>query len=379
MLIYSYKLEKYIINRFFRKILLLPNSYVIKGSFRRKVPYITDIDIVNKVYPIINKSTIYQRLIELINIIHQDDDIILVQITCGTDGRFKVTDANPTEVSQIKNLLTPSEVIEFDKILDKYKDNVDQKVFFINELIWPLYKLRWSSYQVLNNSMELRGDRRVSFEEMLENNSTLLLQYYLKINTELVGIDVAVYYEPYQDKVSYEDAAKYYLRLSNYNKEYYYMLFPLKTYFRIHDDKTNYELNNLIEKQMGLYKQLMVRIDAYRILYITNNLDIETAKNIIINLIKDVPKLPDFKTNVLSKMQDVAENNPPEVKKEQWYLLVNVLYDQINLEASRVSKDHFFHYLNLVPKENQKNYYIEVAKYLKSNPNDLSWYLDKFY
>src|SRR5277367_3613824 len=102
MLIYSYKLEKYIMGKFFHKILLLPNSYVIKGSFRRKIPYITDIDIVNKVYPVINRGTIYQRLIDLVNVVHQDDDIIMVQITCGTDGRFKVTDANPKEISQIK-------------------------------------------------------------------------------------------------------------------------------------------------------------------------------------------------------------------------------------------------------------------------------------
>jgi len=375
MIIYSYKLEKYILGRFFNKILPLPDSYVIKGSFRRKIPYVTDIDVVNQVYPIINKSTIYKRLVDLIDIVQQDDDIILVQITCGTDVRFKVTEASPEEILQIKKLLTDTEVVELDKILNKYKDNNDKKVFFINEFIWPLYKLRWSPYQVLNNLMDLRGGLQVSFEEMLSNNAILLLQYYLKINTELIGVDVAVYYEPYQDKGSYEDAAKYYLKLANYNKEYYYMLFPLKNYFKMHDDKMNRELNDLIEKQMGLYKQLMVRIDAYRILYITNNLDINTAKNIIINLIRDVQKLPNFQTNVLSKMQDVAENNPPEVKKEQWYILINVLYDQINIESSKVAKDHFNHYLNLVPKESQHNYHIEFADYLRTQRIDM----DKLY
>lgn len=367
MLIYSYNLEKYILNRFFNKLLLLPNSYTIKGSFRRKIPYVTDIDIVNKIYPTIDKSSIYKKLIDLIDVVQRDDDIILVQITCGIDERFKITDASEDEINNIKKLLKPDEIIEVNKILEKHKDNTEKKIFFLNELIWPLYKLRWSPYQVLNNSMELRGNVRISFEETVEMNAILLLQYYIKIKNELVGVDVAVYYEPYKDTVSYEEAAKYYLKLSNYNKEYYYMLFPLKNYFKIHDNKTASELNDLIEKQMGLYKQLMVRIDAYRILYVTNNLSIETAKNIIINLLRDVPKLREFTTNILSKMRDVAENNPPEVKKEQWYILVNILYDQINNEASRIAKNHFDRYFNMIPNDQKNTYRMELANYLKNN------------
>jgi len=363
MLIYSYKLEKYILCHFFPKILLDPNSYIIKGSFKRKIPYITDIDVVNKVYPKITKSNIYPKIIELINRVYGDNDIIIVQITCGTDDRFKVTTADEIEVKRIRDLLNGDEQIELDRILMEYQSDPEKKVFYLNELIWPLYKLRWTPYQLLNNSMELRGDHRISFEEVVENASSILIQYYLKIGTNLLGIDVVIQYEDITDsKQAYEAAAKYYLKLSNYKKEYYYMLFPLKNYFKSNQNEVYSELEDVIEKKMGLYKQLMVRIDAYRILYITNNLDLNTAKNIILNLIRDVSKLPNCNCeNIISKLQDISNHPNPRHKMDQWNVLLGTLYDQINNAASIAAKQYFYNYLNMIPEPQRKEYYLDFA------------------
>jgi hypothetical protein len=362
MLIYSYKLEKYILCHFFPKILLNPNSYIIKGSFKRKIPYITDIDVVNKVCPEITKSNIYPKIVELINRVCGDNDIIIVQITCGTDDRFKVTTADDIEVKRIRDLLNGDEQTELDRILKEYAMDPEKKVFYLNELIWPLYKLRWTPYQLSNNSMELRGDHRVSFEEVAEGASSILIQYYLKIGPNLLGVDVVIQYEDVIDsKQAYEAAAKYYLKLSNYKKEYYYMLFPLKNYFKSNQNEVYSELEDVIEKKMGLYKQLMVRIDAYRILYITNNLDLNTAKNIILNLIRDVPKLPNFNSNIITKLQDISNHPNPRFKLEQWNVLLGTLYDQINNAASIAAKQYFYNYLNMIPEPQRKEYYLDFA------------------
>jgi len=379
MLIYSYKLEKYILEHFFPKILLIPNSYIIKGSFRRKIPYITDIDVINKVYPSVNKSNIYQKIIELLERAYSDNDIIVVQITCGTDERFKVTNANNDEIERIRNLLTDEERTELDKIIKEYANDNEKKTFFINELVWPLYKLRWTPYQVLNNSMELRGSHRVSFEEIINISSTILIQYYLKIGTHLLGVDVVIQYVKIEhEKKVYEDAAKYYLKLSNYKKEYYYMLFPLKNYFKNDKTNTHIELEDIIEKKMGLYKQLMVRIDAYRILYMTDNLTMQIAKNIIINLIRDISKLSNFESNVVTKMQkvldsplnsksqkDISDDENNISKFENWYVLLGPLYDEINNAASLAAKKYFYDYLNKIPEPQRKNYCLEFASNVK--------------
>lgn len=370
MLIYSYKLEKYILCHFFPKILLLPDSYVIKGSFRRKIPYITDIDVVNKVFPTITRSNIYSKLINLMERAYADNDIIIVQITCGVDERFRITDGNDDEIKKIKNLLDDDEKLELDKIVEKYSDDVNKKVFFINEFIWPLYKLRWTPYQILNNSMDLRASHRVSFEEVIQSSSSILVQYYLKIGTNLLGVDVVIQYDEIpSERKAYEEAAKYYLKLSNYKKEYYYMLFPLKNYFKPNKKDIYNELEDIIEKKMGLYKQLMVRIDAYRMLYVTGNLDINLAKNIIVNLIKDVAKLPNFYSNVISKIQDVSmdndlpnkTDNSPQHKMDQWNVLLGPLYDHINNAASIAAKEYFYNYLNMIPESKRDDYYLKFA------------------
>jgi hypothetical protein len=383
MLIYSYKLEKYILSHFFPKILLIPDSYVIKGSFRRKVPYVTDVDVVNKVFHKYNKSNIYTNLIHLIETAYSDNDIIVVQITCGIDERFKIINADDEEINRIKKLLSSEEILELDKIIEENKEDNEKKKFFINELIWPLYKLRWTPYEVLNNSIELRGDHSISFEETVENNTTILIQYYLKIGTNLLGVDVVIQYEEIkEEKKIYAEAAKYYLKLSNYKKEYYYMLFPLKNYFRTNKNDIYTELDDIIEKKMGLYKQLMVRIDSYRMLYLTNNLDYNMGKNIVVNLINDIPKLLDFNTNILEKIKQVlvkGDTNDNESKLEQWNILLESLYSQINDAASQMAKKYFYSYLDKIPENKKKEYYIDfVAEAQRKMFSEMSKYMTLF-
>nr|QZX42987.2 transcription initiation factor TFIIB [Mimivirus sp.] len=132
MLIYTYKLEKYVRTKIFPKILLIPdkNRYIIKGSFRRRVPFVTDIDIVNNVYPEISRENIYDEIIKLVNNIQSDPNIILAYLSCGTDERFKISTGSSKELSNIQSLLPDNEKNEFQLVLNKYH-NDQQKSYFI--------------------------------------------------------------------------------------------------------------------------------------------------------------------------------------------------------------------------------------------------------
>jgi hypothetical protein len=358
MLLYTHKLERYIIHRVLPKILLNSKKFLIKGSFKRKVPYVTDIDIVNNVYPEIDKSNIYQKLTDLIGSVKDQPDIILAQITCGVDDRFKLESASEDNINLIRPLLTIKELNMIDLIISKYKDDLDRRLFYVNELIWPLYKLRWSPSEVLNNKKILRGDLVVQFDETLQKNSTVLLQYFVDLGKYPIGFDVLIMYEKIKLSKSYESASDYQLKLSNYGREYYYMLFPLKRYFK--DQKIIDALDELIEKKFGLYKQLMIRIEAYKMLFDTNNLNIKRATAIVTSILKDLVNLPGFKSDVPDLIRKVATNNAPEIKIKEWSILLDKLYIDIGSAVNMAAKDHFFKYLEMVPSDQRDKVYLKM-------------------
>lgn len=358
MLIFTYKLEKWIKLNLLPKLLIKPGTYMIKGSFRRRIPYITDIDIVNNVYPEINGSNIYQELIKLISRLKTPEyaGIILVYVTCGVDNRFRIDTGSDEELAEIKNLLEDKDAQEFELVQYKYADDFDKKIFFISEIIWKYYKLRWTSSEVLSNSKKLRGGLVVKLTDEINKNSSLLLQYYAKISSYPVGIDIVINYEPVDMKNAYEAAASYQLKLANYSKEYYYMLFPFKHCFR-DDPQISQELEDLIEKKFGLYKQLMVRIDSYHTLYITNNLDYKTAAVVVSTIMKDIINLDNFSSNIPKKSKQIEnENISSDEKMQQWDTLLSVLYGEINASANAAAKEYFFKYLAMVPEDVRNKY-----------------------
>ena len=357
MLIFTYKLEKYIKNKLFPKILLDPRTYVIKGSFRRRIPYVTDVDVVNNVYPTINENNIYSELIKLIRRLENQSDIILVYVTCGTDDRFKIVTGSDEELEKIKSLLDTKDATLFDLILKKYANNFNKKIFFANEMVWEYYKLRWTPTEVMADKKLLADGVIVKLSEIVKDNTSLLLQYFVKIGSYPVGIDVVVNYKPVDLTAAYKSAGDYQLKLANYSNEYYYMLFPFRHYFKQNWDIVN-ELNDLIDKKLGLYKQLMVRIDTYTTLYNTNNLNIRTATDIVTSIIKDTEKLPGFTSSTIDLIRKIAINNPPDVKMKEWNILITVLYDEIDAAVNVIAKDYFFKYLEMLPEDIRKQYYL---------------------
>ncbi|QGR54102.1 nucleotidyl transferase domain containing protein [Moumouvirus maliensis] len=363
MLIYTYKLEKYVKNKLLPKLLLISNKdkYSIKGSFRRRVPYVTDIDVVNNVYPQINKNNIHENLVKQINKISNDPDIILVYITCGTDDRFKISNGSNDELEKIKNLLSDNEKKEFENIVEKYSEDQNKKIFFINELIWEHYKIRWKPRDVLNGYINLPGGVKQNFDDIARNNTNLLLQYYVKLGNYPVGVDVVINYDNIDLSQAYKNAGYYQLQLANYSREFYYMLFPLRFYFK--NNKEIYkEIDDIIEKKYGLYKQLMVRINDYNTLYESGNLNIKIATDIVSSIIRDIKSLKDFTSDTIYQIQKVAIDNPPQVKMEDWNNLLKILYKEINDDVNKKSRKYFYHYIGLVPKPDVPQNYISSKK-----------------
>lgn len=358
MLIFTYKLEKYIKKRVFPQILLVPNKYSIKGSFRRRIPYVTDVDVVNDVHPKYHPDNIYRAILKLMERL-STSDVILVYVTCGIDERFGISTGSNEELDKIKSLLEVSEIKELDSIAQKYANNVDKKKFYINEMIWKFYKIRWTPENVLGNEIILRGGIKLKFEDVAKKNSSLLLQYYVKIGLHMLGVDVIVVYDPINMQLAYQQAADYQLKLANYNNEYYFMLFPFKFYFR-NDNKILKRLEDIIEKKYGLYKQLLVRIDTYHVLYKTGNLDIHWATIIVNRIIDDLKHIG---SNVVDRIRKInSEATEATVKMEQWFTLLDVLYDEINLDVNSRAKHYFFEFLELVPDDVKGNYYLEGSR-----------------
>lgn len=358
MLLYTYKLEKYVKNKIVPQLIIHPN-YSIKGSFKRRIPYVTDIDIVNTVYPEINEDNIHEKLVQLIQKNSQNRDIIMINITCGVDNRFKLTNADSIELKQIEQLLSNGDLDQFQSIVQKYQNDKTRMIFYLNELIWKYYKLRWTPQEVLDNQKILPGDLQVKFTDIVKLNSVILLQNFVKIGSYPIGVDTVIYYKQFDMEQSQDAILNYQIKYSNYSKEYYYMLFPIRNYYRrIHHKELYREIDDLIEKKFGLYKQLMVRIDSYHMIYDSNLMEINTATSIVKSIIKDINYLPNFHSNVIHKIQKVALNNSPATKMKEWSVLLDVLYDEINTAVSMEAKDSFFKYLQTMPKDLQNQYYI---------------------
>lgn len=361
MLLFTYKLEKLFKRIFFPVILLDIKKYMIKGSFRRRIPYITDIDIVNNVYPDINKDNIYEKILLTIEALYNYNktgqyEINLMYIRCGTDDRFKINRVpDIVKINEIKTLLSDNEQREIDKIFEKYKNNT-KIIFLINKLLRPYYNLKWTPHEIINNNITVKNNIEVKFTDVLQTNNNLVIRYFTMFEKHPLGFDVAVYYGDADYLELYKDIAEYNIRDTNYAKDYYYMLFPLKRYFKKHDIAIYNKLNYLLEYKYGMYKQIMSKIDFFEVLYKRNLLTIENAKNIIMGIIEDLESNKLFRTNVKTYIENEINSNE---NIEKWHMLLNLLYGELNTFLSEKSKFYFFHYLDLISEEDKEKFYID--------------------
>lgn len=357
MLIYTHKLEKHIKNNILPKILLNPKKYRFSGSFKRKIPYVTDIDVVSITYPEINSTNIYQKTLEMLKKFETSDysGIIFICIICGVDERFNLDNGTDQELDEIKSYLNTEEKNIINDIQKKYQNNSDRKIL-VYDVISKYYKLKWTKKNIIDNEMLLPGNVAVKFTDIIKKNQIMVFQYFVNINSQPVGFDIVNNYEPINMFNLYAKSAEKKIARANFFKEYYFMMCPFYGYF-CKNDKICNELCHIIDKKFGLYKQLMVRIESYKKLYDTNNLNIKTATLMVNNIKKDLRRLPNFHSKTTNKIAEIAMNNLPKVKMEKWYRELNKLHSEINSVVNSASKKYFFKFLNMVPECDRNKFY----------------------
>lgn len=338
-------------------ILIDPAKYVIKGSFRRRAPYVTDIDVINEVYPRISSSNIYGELLRTLDRIERRSDIILVNVTCGVDDRFKLKSGSQSEIQDIIPLIRHEDAVKLEEVMLKYSDDNDRRLFYLNEIIWCYYKLRWTVPEVRLGMKKLPGNRTVELQQQFDSKANLLLQYFIKIKSYPIGIDVAVKYTPADFTAVYDQAHNYQLSLANYEQEFYYLHFFLRHEFKS-DRKIYHQIDNIIERKFGLYKQLMVRIDGFDTLLKSRYLDDALALTIATNIASDSANLgaaagSEVKAAALDLIRAVkAAAKPSELQN-----IMMRLYDALTLSVNKQARESFFYYLGKLPRDTARKIY----------------------
>jgi hypothetical protein len=78
-------------------------------------------------------------------------------------------------------LIDIDDVRRLDLIINKYEKHQDKKKFYINELICKYNKLRWTPENIIENKMVLAGNLAISFTDTINKNTSILIQYYVKL------------------------------------------------------------------------------------------------------------------------------------------------------------------------------------------------------
>ena len=349
MIIYSHKLANYIIHKVIPNLLIGP-KYEIKGSFRRKATYITDIDIINTTYPEISHNNIYQTIVKLFSKLKNNPNIIIGQISCGVDDRFKLEKYDDNKIDDIINLVKNDDKLRIQSVLSE-RTSSDEKLFKINEIIWNYYKPRWTVEEILSNKKILFDNSRIIFCEQIKKNASMLIEYYIYLHGIPIGVDVFVKYSECDEYKVYSSSGEYYMKLSHYKKEYYYMLFPLRLYFRNKKQIIiQKEINDIIENTYGLYKQLLTFIQVYNNLFRLKLLSYDAARSITKYVIYHVPKLKDVSKKSLLIIKNIninTEKNSVNI----WADNLSQCYDSIEMDLHLSAKTIYLKYLSMVDSQ----------------------------
>ena len=248
---YTYKLEKYIRSRILPKILLIPNKYKFAGSFKRKVPYVTDIDVVSNVNPEINSGNIYDKVLKLIEKFKTEEysDIIFIHVICGVDERFDLKTGSDGELNKIKVLLDENDRIEIDDIQRKYSHDNDKKILSY-KIISKYYKLRWTRENIIKNEMTLAGGIIIKFTDVVKKNQLMTFQYFVNINAQPVGLILLLIMSQLIWDNYILTQLQNRLQVPISYKEYYFMMFPLKNYFGDINKQIYQEMSDIIKKNL---------------------------------------------------------------------------------------------------------------------------------
>lgn len=345
MLIFTHRICNYIQKKII-PYLIINNNYIIDDDFIKKKPYITKINICNYIY---ETEYIYNAII---NLLHNLDDynnyhkvkIYFINIICGHNDIFNISNVN--ELYEIQKYLNDDDI---QKINNLDKNNVNY-ITFVNDIIKKYYEIKWSKKEIIENCKSLINNINITFSDVLNHNTFLKIQYFILLDTYPIYFNVKLFYNHHILKNNIC------IKHKKLTKNYYNMLFYLNFYFKEYDKQIYEEIEYIIKIKYGFYRQLIKRIDIYKLLYENNTLNIHVAKLIIIGIILDLSKHTKFVSNITKYLKEISINNTPNIKISQWYNLLIILQNEIKSFLSYETRELYFKYLNMIPRKIKNNF-----------------------
>lgn len=348
MLLYDSKIFGYVKYKILPKLLLVPEKYRITGSFARGTPYITDIDLNNIVYPLVNKTNIYSKILELFKKFGGKacEDIFVVAARCGEDKRFFFTDNFKKDIERFKSLLDESQISDIETIIKKNGNNDEKNKWQIGDYLKKIRNIYWYTDEVLVGEKILPGGVIVNLSELLNVNTHVIVHAFARIGICPIDFDLNFIYDQSYNtdtfKADIADSIKTKETEFLYSDNYFNKLFFIRNKIRVTKNKDYLELENYMEKKYGLYKQLMHRIKNYFSLKKINMLCDNYATGIIHYILYAVKYLPDFYSNTPELMKNELK------KKSNVNQLLGILYDEIYENISKLSKEIFLEYVKKI-------------------------------
>lgn len=246
-----------------RKVLdkILPfkkgSTYDIKGSYKRKIKYITDIDVVLKLpkYFSTLSDTDFGKIVSKILrkymfSLPNDENYIFVHMITGDDDRFtiktkddltKLFDQQMIDVTDMDNFLKMS-VAEINEHLSSYK------------------KLRWTKKEVIKG-IKVRFGKEFLLSEVLSNKRLFTLVSASFYNDYIYSFDITCLDRQIKLSDIYQRYYEPAIQRAN-NEGYPYFILRLIGRFLDHtktDQNLSNEIFEIVENKLGAYKQLMLR------------------------------------------------------------------------------------------------------------------------
>ena len=372
MIIYEKSLANYVEKLIIPNLLLANCGYNLKGTFKRKAPYVTDIDIFARMcLEKVNDGNIYELVTKKIDYLSNTKfkffELIVAYVTCGNDNRFSIGDEYTKDIERIIDLVDDNDKIKINNILEKYSNDQRALIYHVRDVIWDkYYKLRWTVEEIKNNEKDVAGNIQVTLTDILKENSMINTKYYVTIKNDVVGFDVLTPYKRFKPSPTLQrDLTEFYVNQSNYSNEVYYMLFPLRRYFFDKDEKLYKKIDDIIEKDYGIYKQIMVNIDSYHDMYCLKILTTSFAVKLYLSIMGAIGTIINdgFRSETYDKLKEIPPNRETvSTDIHKWARLFAFLYRDIDIYLNKHVCGVYNKFLLKVPENDRPNVYLKYAK-----------------
>jgi hypothetical protein len=358
MLLYSEDLFKYVDKTIVPMIVFSGSTgsinYFYVGTFRKRFPYISDIDITNVITCQQNQTmqTRSARLMELVTL--DNKNVLFNYLSCGYDTRYVITDPQQDLVRlRDQNLISSKDVDELNSILSAQL-TLDGQTTGMQYYLTKYSTLRWTKKEIQNGFKKSFDGLVIVFSEVLAANYTAILHFFIIYRNYYIPADLALVCDNKLMDVNriIPDVYKY----MKYNKEYYFMLKGMKKFF---SGKNEYgEISRIIEYKYGIYKQLLIQISHLSYLIEDALISVRIQSRILTTIIADIRKYTKI-GDAISDVNELSLLNPNKPGDSTRIVqLLNKLYGVINQKMNTLTKDSYYKYLAKLPEVDKKMFVI---------------------